>query len=187
MITLGGSFTMLLTSFIESVSGIVGRFLSSWIYIYNEILTLISNISSATVEGLSMRPVLVVLLLVIILLLTFFIDTKNLLVFRLFTICFVMTMLVAAYHEFAVKRNMELVLYEINHKSRFDFFIGQKCYSNAIVPDQDIVFNVEPNRLFHKTKDIYDINSFENARMIGENILIHIDGFSVLFINECFL
>ena len=80
-----------------------------------------------------------------------------------------------------------MTIYDVPGKSYYDIFIGRNCFSNVnsdVKSNQDLIFNLYPNRNYHLIMDITSMDQFAYSRKIGENILFRHGNTSILIVNE---
>jgi competence protein ComEC len=183
-----GSLTIFSTSFLPYIPELLGLLVEKWVFVYNEILVFFSQLELTSIEGLSLKGVVVLLTIILVFVLARFIELRKLTIFRQFTAVLSLLVAIVLYDNYVMSRQVELVVYATNHQRYVDVFVGNTCYSNISKPQneeqRDVNFNIQPNRDFHLIRDLKSMNDLSSARSVGENELLVLGNTSILFINN---
>lgn len=183
-----GSLTIFSTSFLPYIPELLGLLVEKWVFVYNEILVFFSHLELTSIEGLSLKGVVVLLTFILVFALARFIEIRKLTVFRLFTTSLCLLAAIVLYDNYVMSRQIELVVYATNHQRYVDVFVGNTCYSNISKPlseqQSEVNFNIQPNRNFHLIRDLKSMNDLSSARSVGENELLVLGNTSIIFINN---
>lgn len=188
MAAIGGGLLILVSSPLETVSGLLGKLLEGWVFIYNEILIAISSFPIAAVDNLYLKPSYVFMIIFSIIFLSSFLFTKKLNFFRYFSSALVILCISVMADYYLRSQQREIVFYHSNSNIYFDIFLNRNCYSNLISSENQLKsqvnYNISPNRKYHLIENIFDLEKLELVKKIGENILIQWYGKSILVLNK---
>jgi competence protein ComEC len=183
-----GSLSIFSTSFLPYIPELLGLMVEKWIFVYNEIMVFFSHLELTSIEGLSLKGVVVLFTIIVVFVLARFIELRKLTIFRFFTAALCLLAAIVLYDNYVMSRQVELVVYATNHQRYVDVFVGNTCYSNISKPQNEeqeaVNFNIQPNRDFHLIRDLNSLNDLSSARSVGENDLLMLDNTSILFIND---
>ncbi len=188
MITIGGGLLILVSSPLEIISGLLGKLLEGWVYVYNEILIATSCFPFAAAENLYLKPSYVFLIIFSVIFLSNFLFSKKLNFFRYFSSALVILCILMVADFYMKSHQREIVFYHSNFKNNFDIFLDRNCYTDLKHFEKQIKnqvdYNISPNRKFHLIENIYDLEKLGLVKKIGENILIQWFGKSILILNK---
>ncbi|MDZ7607609.1 MAG: ComEC/Rec2 family competence protein [Cyclobacteriaceae bacterium] len=85
VVMIGGMALLALSGFVSGAA-ILGKFLSGWIGIYNDVMLLFSKLPITAIEDLHLKLPMVFLLMVMVAFFVRFFQTRQLVIFRIFTI-----------------------------------------------------------------------------------------------------
>ncbi len=188
MAVLGGSFTILATSFLGIIPNIIAQVLEWWIFIYNEIMLFISKLPFSLIPDLYLKPYHVFILLLLIVFASQFLNTKKLFFFRYFTIALFVLSGISLYDYYRNIKQEQIIFYHINDQCYYDFFEGKSCFTNIDTHqegvEEDVYFNVQPYRKRHLIEQVKDIENLPYAKVMGKNTLIYFQNKSILILND---
>lgn len=183
-----GGLLLLIASPFTAIPLWIGKFISGWVYFYNELMLQISQLSFATIENLYLAPLQVVLIIICTIFLLRFLDIKKLYLFRYFTLALLLLSGWTIFDRLYKSQQHEIIFYHSNKSQYFDIFRGKNCFTNIDLKvneqKQYVKYNIDPARKRHLITNIYGLKKLDNVAEFGDNILIHWNKKVILILNE---
>jgi len=182
-----GSLMILGTQSFGIIPKFIGNVLEGWVNFYNEIMSSVSRASFATIDEIYLKSHFVFLIFLLLIFLIMFIEEKKLYYFRIFTCFFVITAGLAFLNNYKNFHQKEIVLYDVQGKSYVDVFLGFDCFTNIKsndITNDDIHFNITPNRMHHLISNTKSIDELITVTSFGENTLLYQNNISILFLED---
>jgi competence protein ComEC len=185
-----GSLGIFITSALPFLPDILGKLLQGWIYVYNDIMQFLSNLSFTSIEDLTLKAPYVFLIMILVFLFIRFIETRKMALFRWFTVLFCILSVMVFYDFYDKSRQTRVVVYSVENRLFMDVFIGRTCYTNINTQNEkslfEMIFNVFPNREYHLISEVRNLNLMDNAKKIGKNTLLILNGRRMLVFDDPF-
>ncbi len=179
-----GGLVLLVVSSLTPVAAILGKFLTAWIYSFNEILVFFTNLDFNAIEGLQLRLPVVFLLLALTASLVRFIETRELVFFRYVTLIFCFTLGFWIIDMIQTSNQRQVTFYSMRSGTTYDIFIGRTCYSNSSNTVEDVAFNLSPNREYHRIREIKHLNKLAHAHTSESVDLFVLQGKTFLVLKQ---
>jgi competence protein ComEC len=181
------SMILLISSWLPPISAGVAYLLEHWVYFYNQCLRFLSQWEFTNVDDLFIKGYQAVLLIVLTLMLTRFLMSKQLVFMRYFSYTLLLLAAVTFFDFQSTSRQQQIVFYDVGYQSYIDVFVGSHCYSTInsyMEHDQDVVFNVLPNRKYNRIEAVHPLREYSLARFIGKNSLLKFGDKTFLLLND---
>jgi len=181
-----GGMALLAFSGFSPAASLLGKFISGWIGFYNDFMLLISKLSFTAIEELHLRVPMVFLLMVLVALLVRFIQTRQLVIFRFFTLILISTLVYAALDSYWTTSQIRVTFYSTRVGSVCDVFLGQTCYTTSNTSEDELNYSVLPNRQYYGIKEVKPLSKLASNKSAGSFDLFVLRGKSILFLKGSF-
>ncbi len=183
VVMIGGIVLIVFSGFVPAAS-LLGKFLSVWIGAYNDIMVLFSKLPITAIEDLHLKVPMVFLLMVLVAFLVRFVETRQLVIFRFFTLVLITTLFYATLDFYNSTRQINVTCYSTRAGSVIDLFLGQTCFTTGNAIDEELNYSVLPNRRYHGITEVKPLSQLSGAKSSGDYDFMVVDGKSLLYLKE---
>jgi len=185
VVMIGGMVILVFSGFSPAAS-FLGKFISGWIGYYNDFMLLISKLSFTAIEELHLKLPMVFLLIILVALLVRFIQTRQLLIFRFFTLVLISTLVYAILDSYWTTRQIRVTYYSTRAGSVCDVFLGQTCYTTSNTSEDELNYSILPNRQYYGITEVRPLSKLSSNKSSDSFDLFVLRGKSILFLKGSF-
>ncbi len=177
-----GGMALLVSSGFAPGAIILGKMLSVWIGLYNDIMLLFSKLPITAIEDLHLRLPMVFLLMVMVAFLIRFVQVRQLVIFRFFTIVLVFALAYSIMEFYWTTRQISVTCYSTRGGSVCDVFLGQTCYTTSNTREEELHYSVLPNRQYHGITTVKPMSALSRTNSKRNVELLFLQGKSLMFL-----
>jgi competence protein ComEC len=181
VVMIGGMALLVLSGFVPGAA-ILGKILSTWIGIYNDIMLSFSKLPITAIEELHLKLPMVFLLMMMVAFLVRFVQARQLVIFKFFTLVLVFALTYSAMEFYWATRQIRITCYSTRAGSVCDVFLGQTCYSTSNTGEEELNYSVLPNRQYHGITTVKPISTLSHTNSTGSVELLVLQGKSLMFL-----